>query len=227
MYESHQLSKLAKLIGDPGRAIILTKLHDGQARTATELSIDAGITLQTASTHLKQLTDYGLLSVVKQGRHRYYRLADQRVADMLETLLVFSHAKLEQHPFGPKDQALLHARSCYDHLAGHVAVEVYQAMLQKGYIEGADESIRLTEQGNRYFERYQIDLNKPSKSKRAFIRPCLDWSERQFHLAGSVGHAFFEHGLGQHWFAREKHSRIIQITRQGQQSLKRDFDIAL
>ena len=227
MYESHQLSKLAKLIGDPGRAIILTKLHDGQARTATELSIDAGVTLQTASTHLKQLTDYELLSVVKQGRHRYYRLANQKVADLLETLLVFSHAKLEKHPFGPKDQALRHARSCYDHLAGHVAVEIYQAMHQKGYIEDSGETIILTTNGKGYFEKYQIDLGEALNNKRSFIRPCLDWSERQYHLAGSVGYVFLEHGIKQTWFARERHSRIITVTKKGQHALNRDFDIAV
>lgn len=227
MYESHRLSKLAKLIGDPGRAIMLTKLHDGQARTATELSIDAGITLQTASTHLRQLTDYQLLTVVKQGRHRYYRLADQTVADLLETLLVFSHAKLEKHPFGPKDQALRHARSCYDHLAGHVAVAVYRAMQQKGYIEGADESVVLTATGRRYFDNQHIDLSRRSNNKRAFIRPCLDWSERQYHLAGIVGHAFFAHGLKQKWFARENHSRIIRVTDYGRKNLQRDFALSL
>lgn len=224
MYESHQLSTLAKLIADPGRAIMLTKLHDGQARTATELSIDAGITLQTASSHLKQLTAYELLSVVKQGRHRYYRLANQRVADMLETLLVFSHAKLEKHPFGPKDQALRHARSCYDHLAGHVAVEMYRALLRQGYIEGSDETILLSASGKEFFEEKKINLTQPPKSKRAFIRPCLDWSERQYHLAGNVGCALFEHGLEHKWFRRDRHSRIISITPEGQQVLKRDFN---
>lgn len=206
---------------------MLTKLHDGQARTATELSIDAGITLQTASTHLKQLTDYDLLSVVKQGRHRYYRLANQRVADMLEALLVFSHAKLKQHPLGPKDQALRHARSCYDHLAGQVAVEIFRSLSKNGYIDEADDTILLSAKGARFFESRKINLNRVLKSKRAFIRPCLDWSERQYHLAGSVGNALFEHGLEQEWFKREKHSRIISITRQGQQVLTRDFGIRL
>lgn len=206
---------------------MLTKLHDGRARTATELSIDAGITLQTASFHLKQLTDHELLSVVKQGRHRYYRLANQAVANLLETLLVFSHAKVKKHPFGPKDQALRHARSCYDHLAGHVAVEIYQAMHQKGYIEDSGETIILTADGKGYFEKHQIDLNKPLKSKRAFIRPCLDWSERQYHLAGSVGYVFLEHGLKQTWFARERHSRIITVTKKGCQALNSDFDISI
>ncbi|PID64902.1 MAG: transcriptional regulator, partial [Gammaproteobacteria bacterium] len=222
--ESHGLSQLAKLIADPGRAIMLTVLLDGRARTATELSLDAGITPQTASSHLKQLLSYHLLKVIKQGRHRYYQLAGPAVAELLETLLNFSQKSTPIKPLGTADVALRYARSCYDHLAGNIAVQLLSQLQYVGYIN-LETPEKMTAKGHQFFRSLGIDTKSLLLKKRPFIRPCLDWSERRYHIAGCLGQAIFEHGLSEQWFVREQHSRAIKITQHGKNQLMNYFNI--
>lgn len=220
MYESHQLSVIAKLIGDPSRAIMLSLLIDGRARTASELSVVADITSQTASAHLAKLLQGNLVSVEQQGRHRYYRLANNNVGDMLESMLVFSHSVVDKKPFGPKDQSLHFARSCYDHLAGELSVQIFDGLKNAGVIVQVADSFVIKEDQAGAFKMLDIDINQVKTRKRPLIRTCLDWSERHHHLAGALGAAVLKGLLDKQWVKREENSRLLALTKKGNLGLK-------
>lgn len=213
------VAEIGALIGDPGRAVMLESLMDGRALTATELSVVAGITPQTASGHLAKLTTAGLIRVERQGRHRYHRLASAEVAALLEaiTSLVERPGQTLTKPViaGPKEAGLRAARSCYDHLAGRLAVDLTDALAARGDLDLDADGAALTVTGHAFFTRFGLDLETLSRSKRAFCRPCLDWSERRPHLAGAVGAALacrcFELG----WIKRVDGSRALTVTQRG------------
>ncbi|RED54165.1 ArsR/SmtB family transcription factor [Aestuariispira insulae] len=226
MIEGPYIAEIASLIGDPARANMLSALMDGRALTATELSLIAGVTPQTASSHLGKMQTAGLLSLEKQGRHRYFRLSGQDVADALEALMVLSsQTNPRKRHTGPKDQAMRHARTCYDHLAGCVGVALTDALIERGLIRDQDHGLAITEAGSRYFEQIGIDIPQLKTGKRAVTRPCLDWSERRPHLGGALGAAILDRFLEKGWLNRRKNSRTIQITPPGYQALREEFGI--
>lgn len=216
MKEGPDIARIATLIGDPARANMLTALMGGQALTATELAGTAGVTLATASAHLSKLEDGGLLTQRKQGRHRYFALADHRVASLLEDLagLAATRGHLRHRP-GPKDPALRRARICYDHLAGDFGVRILDSLIERGGILAADETLTLTASGRQFVCDMGIDLDTIETPRRPLCRACLDWSERRSHLGGSLGKALFGHMLAKGWAKREPESRAIRFTREG------------
>lgn len=232
MASQARFAEIAALVGDPARASMLHALLDGRALTASELAAIAGITPQTASGHLARLTEAGLMTVVKQGRHRYHRLASSGVAQMMESIMcVAANAAppARKVRIGPKDAALRAARTCYDHLAGTLAVGIADAMVKKELVEFADDAGAITSKGLTFLENLgigdQATLGKPSAGRRVFCKPCLDWSERRPHLAGRIGVLLRDYCFEQNWIRRIGDSRALIITPKGQQAFHRHFGV--
>ena len=228
------VAEAAALVGDPARANMLAALLDGRALTATELARVAGIMPQTASGHLARLTDAGLLAVARQGRHRYHRLASPAVAQMLEGIMAVA-AHIEDsgrrpNPVvvGPRDKPLRRARTCYDHLAGQVAVAMADRMAARGQIELSDDGGAVTPAGDTFLRALGVDFDQLAarSGRRAgpvFCRPCLDWSERRAHIAGSVGAALCQACFTRGWIRRVDGTRAVTITPAGQVALREAF----
>lgn len=221
-------AEVATAAGDPARAGMLDALMDGRALTASELARVAGIPPQTASGHLARLTVAGLVSVEKQGRHRYHRLATPAVARMLESIMqVAADAEPRRTKAftGPRDAAMRAGRTCYDHLAGHLGVALADAMVAKGHIELAPDAGVVTDNGMALLHRLGIDLDARKRKGRLLCRPCLDWSERRPHLAGAVGAALCTHCLEAGWIRRVDGTRAVTITVKGQRNFREIFGI--
>jgi hypothetical protein len=209
---------------------MLDALSDARALTAGELAYTAGITAPTASAHLARLVDGGLLTVLRQGRHRYYRLASSRVGDMIEQIMLVAavDGPPRYRPRGPRDDAFALARSCYDHLAGRLGVALADAMVGGDYLVLDDEAGSVTSQGVLFLTKFGIDLTSPGRrGQRVFCRPCLDRTERRPHIAGSLGAKLacrcFELG----WVERLRDSRSVNVTGAGRNGLRETFGIEL
>ena len=232
MASNAQFAEVAALAGDPARAGMLHALMDGRALTASELAHVAGVTPQTASTHLARMTTAGLLAVERQGRHRYHRLASPAVAHMMESIMqVASDLPSARRPLvvGPRDAALRAARTCYDHLAGRLGVALADAMMQRGLVELTNDAGLVTQAGAALLGRVGIDVDglmpPRGRGRRILCRPCLDWSERRPHLAGAVGAALCAHALGKGWVRRIKGTRAVAVTPAGQRVFHDEFGV--
>jgi DNA-binding transcriptional ArsR family regulator len=227
MKEGPSIAPVAALAGDPARANMLSALLAGKALTASELAGEAGVTVQTASSHLSKLEGGGLIVGVKQGRHRYFRLADADVADMLETMMgVAARAgHLRTRP-GPADPAMRRARVCYDHLAGELGVQMFDALARKGHIAARGAEVRLTRKGESFVADFGIDLAVLAQSRRPLCKSCLDWSQRRSHLAGNLGAALLDRIYDLKWAARARDSRTVAFTRSGEANFARLFRAA-
>ncbi|WEX87832.1 winged helix-turn-helix domain-containing protein [Sinorhizobium garamanticum] len=224
MKEGPDIALIGSLIGDPARANMLTALMGGQALTATELATHAGITLQTASSHLAKLEAGGLLTQRKQGRHRYYALSEDEVGLMLESIMGFAASRgLTRHRPGPKDPALRKARVCYNHLAGDYGVRMLDSLVAARQIEVTGDDLALTDAGRARVEALGIDYAALKKSRRPICRTCLDWSERRSHLAGSLGEALLTLFIDKGWARREQNSRAIHFTDSGEKAFSELF----
>ena len=218
------IANVGALIGEPARANMLTSLMSGQALTASELAHIAGVAAATASGHLTQLLDGGLLAVEKQGRHRYYRLAGPEVAAAIEALMDLAEQSSRRcfRP-GPTDPQMRRARVCYDHLAGERGVELFARLTRHKLIMLEDGAVAITHRGERQLADFGIDVAALRAGKRPVCRTCLDWSERRSHLAGALGaqllHRFFDLG----WARRVKGSRAIEFTTRGETNFARLF----
>ena len=197
---------------------MVSVLLDGRARTAGELAAAAGVTPQTASSHLSKLIAGGLVSALPQGRHRYHRLASPDVAHALEALsmLVASPARRQRTP-GPKDVSLRNGRTCYDHFAGRLGVAITDALVARGVIVEERQSFRIADGGARRLACLGVVVPVPRRSGRPTCRWCLDWSERRPHLAGAVGAQLTSHCLEARWVRRLDGSRAVQVTPTGEQ----------
>jgi DNA-binding transcriptional ArsR family regulator len=223
-----QLAEVAQLIGDPGRANILATLMDGRALTAGELADVAHVTPQTASSHLAKLVNRELLIVARQGRHRYYKLATPLVARMLEGIMgVAAVGPPRYRPPSRIDDEMRRARTCYDHLAGELGVALTESLINRRYLVLDADAGELTGEGNAFLREMGVDLATPAHCRRAFCRPCLDWSERRPHLAGRVGAALADHSFERGWIRRRRQCRSVEITRKGEAAFDRLFGVRL
>ncbi len=224
MKEGPNISIIGALIGDPARANMLTALMSGKALTATELSTEAGITNQTASAHLKKLEAAGLLVQRKQGRHRYFSIADDDVGSVLEGIMGLAakrgHTRTRT---GPKDPALRKARICYDHLAGDFGVRMFDSLIAHNLLVENRESLDLTNDGHSFAVEFGIDVDALGKQRRPMCRSCLDWSSRRTHLAGGLGTALLNRFYELKWAKREEGSRIIAFSPSGEKKFKALF----
>ncbi|MCK9905543.1 winged helix-turn-helix domain-containing protein, partial [Frankia sp. Cpl3] len=219
---------VAALIGDPTRAAMLHELMDGRALPASELAYVARVSPQTASAHLAKMVDGNLLALETQGRHRYYRLASQQVAHVLEVLSTISPpVEVRSLRQSQQLQEVRFARTCYDHLAGKLGVSITQYLLENGFLAAVGQDYQITTRGEEWCRGFGINLEQTRQKRRAFARPCLDWSERRHHLAGTLGTAiasrFFELG----WIAKAPTSRAVRITEQGREQLVKQLGIDL
>ncbi len=233
MPSTAKLATVAALLGDPARTAMLQAMMDGRALTASELARVAGITPQTASSHLARLTTAGLLSVEKQGRHRYHRLSTPSMARLIESLM---HVAAEIEPprravvTGPRDAALRAARTCYDHLAGGLGVAVADALVAAGHVELDSDAGSVTPSGLVLLERIGIDVaslgaGHAQKRRRVLCRPCLDWSERRPHLAGTLGAALCRVSFENGWIRRMEGSRAVTVTPKGQRAFRETLGV--
>ena len=217
----------AFLIADATRAAMLAALMDGRALPAGELARAAGITAQTASSHLAKLLEGGLVSVETQGRHRYYRLAGGHVAQAIESLAAIRpRPPAQPRALGPEQRRLCWCRSCYDHLAGRVGVAITRALLEQGCIEEApDKRYVVMPAGASWFERIGLDTAAIAPTRRGLARQCLDWTERAHHLAGPLGTRLMAALCERDWLRRSPASRVVTVTPKGWIELERSLGL--
>jgi DNA-binding transcriptional ArsR family regulator len=220
------IASVAALLGDPARANMLTALMSGPALTAGELAREAGVTAQTASSHLSKLEKGGLVIVRKQGRHSYFALAGEDVGGVLEALMgLAARAGHTRTRLGPKEPALRNARVCYDHLAGDMGVAMLDSLVAAGRIRDPDAP-SLTVKGEKFVKEFGIDLVELRQSRRPLCKSCLDWSVRRSHLAGALGAAILQRVYDLGWARRVKDSRVVAFTPPGQAKFTKTFGIA-
>ncbi|MGA8220371.1 MAG: helix-turn-helix transcriptional regulator [Candidatus Acidiferrales bacterium] len=228
MNAAYPIATVAELMGEPARSAILIALLDGRALPAGELACIAGISAQSASGHFSKLVDGGLLAVESSGRHRYYRMASPHVAHALEALGAISTL---HRPLGTlanrEPNPLYTARSCYDHLAGRIGVELTEALQSAKVIRARSERIyELGVQGKSWLTNLGVNIKPLQRSRRSFARQCLDWTERKPHIAGALGAALLSRLLAMGWFARLPKTRALRITHRGARELHLRFGIA-
>jgi len=220
----HQdLSLTANLLGDPGRAAILLSLMDGLALPAGELASIANVAPQTASGHLARLIDGGLLSVERQGRHRYYRLSSPEVADAIEALLVLTARPRSAEPTAPTHKvtagSLAHARTCYAHLAGWLGVHIAQELEHRALLKPSGPKIyTVTPSGRAWFQSLGMEVPQDLAPNK-LARRCLDWTERRHHLAGTLGCAMYRRFQELRWVVPIRGTRAVRVTLEGKSRL--------
>jgi DNA-binding transcriptional ArsR family regulator len=220
------LAEIAALFGDPTRAGIVTALWDGRARPAGELARSAGVTPATASGHLSRLVEGGVLRVEPRGRHRYFRLAGPAVADALETLGQLLSPRATR-PAAGVPEPLARARMCYDHVAGRLGVAITDALLERRLLRRREQTFALSPSGRRWFWRLGVDVGELELGRRPLLRGCLDWTERREHLGGALGAALAMHLIERDWIRRERASRALIVTREGESGLRRALGVRL
>jgi DNA-binding transcriptional ArsR family regulator len=219
MKDGPDITIIAAMIGDPARANILMALMSGLSLTATELAREAGVTPSTASSHIAKLSANGLIAGAREGRYHYFRIADVDVAHTIEALVTVASrvGHMRTRP-GPKDQAMRRARSCYDHLAGRLAADLFDHWILLRLLHSDGTSVAVTLDGEQFLSKRGIDVSLLKCHKRPLCRTCIDWSERRRHLGGSIGAAILSHALEKRWASRDRASRVIKFSLAGEKS---------
>ncbi|MBN8195312.1 ArsR/SmtB family transcription factor [Thalassospira povalilytica] len=221
MKEGPDIARVAALLGDPARANMLTALMGGRALTAAELAQEAGVTPQTASSHLAKLEAGQIVVPRKQGRHRYFTLSGPDIVEALEVLMgIANRVGHNRVRTGPKDPELRKARVCYDHLAGDMGVALFDGLIKGKLIENTVNGVVLTDAGVAFADKFGIDLEALRRKRRPLCRECLDWSARQSHLAGSFGAAMLDRFYELGWAKRVAESRIVRFERDGERQFR-------
>lgn len=205
------------MLADETRSEILCALMDGRAHTGSELAKHLGVAHSTVSEHLSKLWDGGFVSVNPQGRHRYFRLANSQIAELLETIGAVPLGVPIPPPRAPA--ALLYARTCYNHLAGYLAVQIYDSLLQGGHIEPFEDKLNLSASGEGLLVELGADVSALRKPRRATVRNCLDWTQRHHHLAGVAANTMLLAMLDRGWLVRDETARAIRVTNLGRSEL--------
>jgi DNA-binding transcriptional ArsR family regulator len=223
-----QIAEVAALVGDPARANILCALLGGSAITAAELAFAAHVSPQTASEHLAKLLSARLVVVMKQGRHRYYRLAGPHVGQMLESITNVALAGPPRfQPRSKADDVMRLARTCYDHLAGVLGVGIADRLIERAFVVLGDEAGEVTADGAGFLAELGVDLTAARTKRRVFCRPCLDWTERRSHIGGAVGAAIASRCFELGWIARVGGSRAVTVTPAGRRGLMGALGLAV
>lgn len=228
MSNAPQIAEVAALVGDPARANMLVALLGGRALTATELAYAAGVSPPTTSGHLGKLFGAGLVMLMKQGRHRYYRLAGPHVAHMLESIMhVAIDGPQRYQPRSKADDQMRRARTCYDHIAGALGVDLADSMIAHDFVVLGDEAGEVTVAGTKFLTRLGVDLAAARAKRRVFCRPCLDWTERRPHIGGAVGAALAKRCFDLKWIEQIGDSRALAITPAGHRGLVDAFGLSV
>jgi DNA-binding transcriptional ArsR family regulator len=218
------IAEIAALVGDPARATMLSALLDGRALTASELAFAAQITPQTASTHLAKLMGAGLLSVVRNGPYKYFRLASPTVVEMLDGIVALALERRPRYrPLSHQAKKLSAARICYVHLAGRLGVDITDFLVAHEYIMLSDEAAEITTAGICFLDKFGVDLSALSSTRRRFCRFCVDWTERRPHIAGAVGAALTKRYFDLGWIERLQYSRAVIVTPSGKRGFLETF----
>jgi DNA-binding transcriptional ArsR family regulator len=229
MAAAANMVEVAALVGDTARATMLAALMGGQALTGSELAAIARITRSTASEHLSKLVAARLLTATKKRRNRYYRIASPLVAKMLESIKAVAAIETppRHQPRSAEDDALRFARTCYDHLAGTLGVAIADALAAKRYVALSEEGGAVTTTGKRFLADFGAILTAKGGNRRIFCRPCLDWSERRYHLAGHVGAEICRCCEEKGWVTRRRDSRAVTLTPAGRNGLRKLLGLEL
>ncbi|MFK9090907.1 ArsR/SmtB family transcription factor [Bacillus salipaludis] len=221
-------SYIAKLMAEPTRAIILECLMNGQALPASELAYMAKVSHPTISSHLAKLVEGNLLVMEQHGRHRYYRIASKEVAEMIEKLgTIAPPVEIRSLRQSSQLKQIRSGRTCYDHLAGELGVKVTEALIDREIVYLEDGLYAVTEKGKEWFIQFGINIEEANTKRRLFAKPCLDWSERRYHISGWLGSAiatrFFDYG----WIKKAEKGRAVHLTPKGIDALKDHFGITI
>lgn len=228
MYDEPDIPRIASLLAGAARAKILWTLIDGTTRPAGELAYAANISAQSASAHLAKLVEGGLLESEEQGRHRYFRIASAEVAGVIEGMASLSAATRPRAPRAPLPSRsvpvqFLHARTCYGHLAGEMAVKILEAMLKSRWLTVDERDFTVTRLGEAKLAGLDVDLAAARQSRRVFARACVDLTQRRPHLGGALGDALFDLYVARGWVRRQRRSRVVSITPGGHENFRRVF----
>lgn len=223
----NQFKQVVTLIGDPTRATIMWTLLDGKAFTATELAIAADTSPQNISMHLTKLVQADLLSVESQGRHKYYKFSRKEIAYAIEAMANLMPQPAAKNNLTKDFSAIKYCRTCYDHLAGKVGVLITDSLLKQKIIIDRNNTFELSNKGEKWFSNIGISIDDLKQQRRSFIRPCLDWSERRYHIAGSLAASLLDKMLSSDWIRKTKNSREVIITAKGQKKLYEHFDLSV
>lgn len=221
---NNEISAISTLIGDPKRSVILWTLLDNRAYTAIELSTIVETSAQNISIHLSKLVSAGLLSVENQGRRKYYKISNQEVASAIEGIANLIPKERHETIF-TNDSNIKYCRTCYDHLAGKIGVEITERLLSEKYIELKNGIFIVTKEGEIFFNNLGIDTLNLKRQRRIFAKPCLDWSERRHHISGSLANAILNKMLELDWIRRIANSRAIFITSNGKKGIYEKFKL--
>jgi DNA-binding transcriptional ArsR family regulator len=221
---NNEISEVSALIGDPTRSIILWTLLDNRAYTAIELSNIVETSAQNISIHLSKLVNAELLSVESQGRHKYYKLSSQEVASAIEGIANLIPKGKHKKIF-TNNSNIKYCRTCYDHLAGKIGIEITEKLLFENYIKLENKIFIVTEKGEIFFKDLGINLIELKKQRRIFAKPCLDWSERKHHISGSLATAMLIKFLELDWIRKIPNSRAIIITSNGNKGFNEKLKI--
>lgn len=228
MVAAANMVEVAALVGDTARATMLAALMGGESLTGSELAFLARISRPTASEHLAKLVAARLVSVNKKRRFSYYRIVSPLVARMLESIIAVAAIEVppRHQPRSAQDERLRFARTCYDHLAGRLGVAIADALVAKGCLIFDDDGGEVTDAGRNFFCDFGVDLTQTVRSRRIFCRPCLDWSERRYHVAGRVGAEICRRCLELGWLARGRDTRAVSITSAGEVGFQATFGLS-
>lgn len=223
--EMEQLERMASLIGEPSRVRMLWSLLDGKAYTATELSAIADASRQSTSMHLGKLVEAGLLKVSSQGRHKYYRFASHEAAYAIEAMSVLVPRRPLASALPVKMDPVAYCRTCYDHIAGLTGVKIADRLIELKCLSLENDAFSVTDAGKIFFDDFGIETKNLLSLKRPLAKACLDWSERRFHLAGSLGNALLKKMLADDWLRTMPNSRALSITLKGKQHFYERFGL--
>jgi len=228
MHDAPEIARIANLLADPARARILWTLIDGTTRPAGELAYAANISAQSASAHLAKLVQGGLLESEAQGRHRYFRIASADVAGVIEGMASLGATTRPRTPRAPLPSRsvpvqFLHARTCYGHLAGEMAVKILEAMLKARWLTPDGRDFAVTRLGEAKLAVLDVDLVAARQPRRVFARACVDLTQRRPHLGGALGDALLDRYVERGWVQRQRRSRVVGITPKGHESFRRVF----
>jgi DNA-binding transcriptional ArsR family regulator len=213
------IARVASLIGEAGRIRMLSALLSGNGHSASELALAAGVSPQTASSHLTKLLSGGMIVCERSGRQRLYRLKSTDVAVAIEALGALAQKS------GAVIPELRFARTCYDHLAGVLSIALRDEFLKRDALRQRGDTFLLTPVGESFLHSLDIDAALLRAMRRSLARKCLDWTESHHHIGGAVGAALLSCFRNRKWVAPIRGTRAVRLTLEGERAFERVFGI--